>query len=1259
MNKPRIFISYKGKNHILRDRMSTLLRSFDACPLVDTDFMQGIPSEQYLDRIPEVLKQEADAVVILITKEMNDAPDQCRREADAASLLHLPVFCFRYGSEPIDRGLLYPLMNAEWIWLRDPEDRTKEAQAAEEIVTVLKQGNTRLGRNDTAAVLRDQADQLEERFRKIPPVPLPKPFFPEILPQVQMPGEDAVDLIKWFSVPGRNGCYILTGEGGAGKSTSLKALCHTDASFIPVYIPVRELNRREYDMDHPVLNYIGRTLLELDPRTLDLSHYVPELLKALCPHQAYLFLIDGINEATRFSEAVEDVHILHSIPGLNMVISARNRSGFENRAGYIHAEALPLTADQILELSIVHPVQIPAVLNERIYDLMRNPLILTMLINAYDRVDYEELNTENLADYTLADMISMCLRAQLSRQGYRMDHEVQADVRILIPLAMAYMHINGGLKDSIIDSFEFTDAVETVAKEILVPFGRRLPILLDNVTAEEEIILRRNISEYIREMRRNTLDFSEDQSDRSVSLLKHEMHFLEDAGRNGEVRWTHQTILDWFISRGIAILCQIASISHSEAAFAAYEWSEKWMDEISGPIRDSDRNSALYDDSVEIGEILYGLMKENYKSRAYRDLLLRIANAHGLHKTSNACRITLSALNLAEALPDPVPEQDGKERKDFEKLNSLTASAAYGLCHINGGIPSGMTEPEIVQRAQRTFDACLSNLQYYSDTDRTGQIFIRTEQERIKTLKGAALQKLAELTDDPEEKRLDLMEALQIAEEVLDDRRRLFAEITADKTVPLDKRLEIRKRVPFSLTAVGTIHFKMGHYEEAIRSHEEALRLRRECLNDPDAEPIRKDVTKGLNENRVRILGCRVRQGIPDEQGLAEFCREFQEVAQAARKDHFYKESQNIANNFRTLIVHLYRMDGLSQDIRTRLETTAGVISSCYNELNRLKIDLTHELPWHSLRTAPAQLEKEEQIRFLERSFRQYIDSKAFRRLLEIFSFPGELTGDLDHDLPVLNEFAEKWNYRKGKERQAIRSEDPVATAHREEIFQIASALGMTKQDLNSISSAQYVLVPGGANTANQTRCILAKDICDHLELEKVAVIALGSLRVIPPEEKQNIRDYAPDAETEFDALAGGMESVFGLKTVLTREEDENGGIFQEWRNPQEQRQWRHCILCTPSVNGRRANTIDTFEHFLRLFHVQDKAEIVLATTALHANYQLLALVPAALEHGIHLSAVGREVPPNTTLPAEHFLQEIKATINTMNTFLAWKNAQH
>ena len=1249
MEHPRIFISYKGLNADRMEEVYALLKSFGACPKIDKEFIRD--GESYLDRIPDVLKQEADALIALVTEEMDAAPLQCKRELDSADLLHIPVYCIRYGTSDVDRGLMYPAMNADWIWIKDAEDREAQASAVQRIVSALQNGTVHPADSDTYAVLLDQGNDYLPKLKEAPLPVLPSPFFEEILPLLDLGNNEKKTLPEYFLSGNHGGCIVVTGEGGGGKSTSMKHLAHllrgTDA--YPVYIPVRQLNAGKYAGPHPVLRYIGEEIFHLRPDTVNIPSFLKDLFTALCPKYPIVFLADGLNEASGTADVTADLQSLCGIPGASVCITSRNSGSLRNRPGIHIAEALPLSDEQLRVLQHNHPVRILTDLNERILDLMRNPLLLTMMINAYDRVDYEELIAEDFSDYTLADVIRLCISAQLKRPGYRSDYEVQTDIQILIPVTMAYLFMNGRLKDSVADEYEFSDALSDMVNTVLEPLGNRLRALIGaGRDTDDEEQWRLYTVDYISDMKENPRRFSDMQAIRSVGFLKNTLKFLEDTGNPGEIRWTHQTVADWFIAEGISILCRIAAMKKTPAAEAAYDLSEQWLKGIASHINEQ-REDPLYDDCTEIGELVYGLLKDSYVSRGYRDLLIRVSNAHGLHKTSNACRITLSALKHAQ-----IPYEDMNpelEPEAYMKLTGLTASAAFGLCHTNGGLPDGMSETDILDIAEKTFYSCLERLNHYPSETAKQKRKIRFEDARFHTLVNAALIRKSDLCSDPVQKRNYVETVLKSSKEILEKRLLLQKDILADPEADDREKAEIRKQVPLSLTTIASTYWRMKEYEQAVAYHSEALRLRREMLKDPSCSAVFSQVRNGVNENRVRILGCLARIPLKDPDALKERFAEYRATADYAADNHFYKELNNICDNFRTQLRQIGTLEDMDEQLYAETAETARYLTEKYNSQSRIPVNLENELPSFAVYAPSSDLPIEEQIAGIKHAIARYIYSARFRQLLGYFGFAEEMTGDIGKDLPVLNLFVERWDYRKGRERQQIQNGDPTAQKYRDEIIETADRLGMMRQVISHITEADFILVLGGANLSNRTRCITGKDILENVRTKEVSVIALGSQRALPPEEKQRIRDFAPDAETEFDAIVKGMENTFGLKETERKETDDSGGIFLQWKSTGSH---RYYALCTPSVNGKRANTRDTFEHFLNVFQVKEKAEVALATTALYCNYQLLCLLPTALEHGIHLSVAGREVPVTTALSAEYFLQEIKAAVNAMNTFMAW-----
>ena len=64
-HRPRIFLSYKGVNSSRMEHVRRLLFEFGFEPRCDKEFIRD--GEVYLDRIPEVMRSEADAVLCLVT----------------------------------------------------------------------------------------------------------------------------------------------------------------------------------------------------------------------------------------------------------------------------------------------------------------------------------------------------------------------------------------------------------------------------------------------------------------------------------------------------------------------------------------------------------------------------------------------------------------------------------------------------------------------------------------------------------------------------------------------------------------------------------------------------------------------------------------------------------------------------------------------------------------------------------------------------------------------------------------------------------------------------------------------------------------------------------------------------------------------------------------------------------------------------------------------------------------------------------------
>ena len=195
-----------------------------------------------------------------------------------------------------------------------------------------------------------------------------------------------------------------------------------------------------------------------------------------------------------------------------------------------------------------------------------------------------------------------------------------------------------------------------------------------------------------------------------------------------------------------------------------------------------------------------------------------------------------------------------------------------------------------------------------------------------------------------------------------------------------------------------------------------------------------------------------------------------------------------------------------------------------------------------------------------------------------------------------INKLAEHWDYRQkmadGGERQAITTEDEFVAKHREEIIRCFHELGMLDEKTDIPLTPDYVLPLGGYGTSNLRRCLLAAQTCDRYPDRKLTVVALSSQRpIVQKDELDSIADFAPEAATEFAEMDMAMRKAFNLDKVARTKEHFKGNEKKHWievtyDTDDKLRTYHNLSAPCFDASRTRANTIDTFRHFLKCYKV-------------------------------------------------------------------------
>lgn len=297
----------------------------------------------------------------------------------------------------------------------------------------------------------------------------------------------------------------------------------------------------------------------------------------------------------------------------------------------------------------------------------------------------------------------------------------------------------------------------------------------------------------------------------------------------------------------------------------------------------------------------------------------------------------------------------------------------------------------------------------------------------------------------------------------------------------------------------------------------------------------------------------------------------------------------------------------------------------------------------------------EDRINELATSIANWIHSAPFSELVKLFGGAVLTNEPLREQIKYYNQFADVWDYRRkranGGERWMVQ-EDAFLSEHKTDIMENVSLLGLRDVVEPSIQP-DYILPLGGARMANLDRCVTAHEVCMKYQGKNIPVVALTGMRAINDIERASLEQYAPDAQTEYDAMCGGMTKAFGLmKSSYEERINTNDNINLCWAERKycnDQRQIH--ILSAPSSDPeRRANSMDTFEFFLERYKIEPESKILLVTSCIYVPYQLMKFTDLAIMKNIYVDCIGNKQNADapSVLNTASYLQELKATINAL-----------
>lgn len=296
----------------------------------------------------------------------------------------------------------------------------------------------------------------------------------------------------------------------------------------------------------------------------------------------------------------------------------------------------------------------------------------------------------------------------------------------------------------------------------------------------------------------------------------------------------------------------------------------------------------------------------------------------------------------------------------------------------------------------------------------------------------------------------------------------------------------------------------------------------------------------------------------------------------------------------------------------------------------------------------------------IEATLSSFVNCQSLRALVEAFGGHYPSNSELQN-LRYLLEFSSRWDYRAKATTRTENNENARWLVEKDSLSESQkSSLAVAKKDLGLVENASprhqtydYVWVLGGAKLSCLLRTRLAAEICKGLFSQPRKISLLGSSRPINESERVATNTYAPKAKTEFDLFLAAHDVIFPASSFSVSEE--------QGRN--QNSNW--CVLeygdgvsvlSAPSSmpDVRRANSLDTYLFFMKMYDVPSGSRILLITSEIYVPYQHLeAFRSVALRYDVSIETVGFPSSWGGELQGmmsdENFLQEIRSSIQSLN----------
>ena len=1082
---------------------------------------------------------------------------------------------------------------------------------------------------DTDFVTHDEASvddilQVSQRLSRRSDYGLSQATYSErLLPEVEFDGGSTIDNILSLTYEDRR-TYVIYANGGSGKSYSLKALWKKllTSGKIPLYVSVRNCYEKYGDQPHPLYSYLINTYEHFNCDAEGLPRYLNSTASG------WVLLLDGYNEAENITGIQNDLN--HIDEYVTVFLTARDKSfvaGLDaNSIIYLHLK--PLSEKTVREyIASYNDPQITALLNDpSMLVMLKNPMLLTMFCNSFDSSGYDyQLSDQSML--TPGQLIEKCVIAQL-RKTDSVHLRSLFTTLTLFPMAMADLYYSGGLSNMSTSRMEVT---------------RELNRLLGNLDVEE--LEGFYLLEYADSWR---IEVSDQEIDELTGFLRapnptdirREMTSFERIMRNvlqflstdaektrvtgGIYRFDHQTSLNWYISYGIYAMAQL--------------WPQRFEEIINVMHQEVGTVSENADDYEEQSEFVFDLIGDSCGLDCYRIFAADLFQRNFDRNTPKVYQLATQGISLYDTFRSNITDDEYADR---------VCTFCYSLYSLGKNTPVGQKEADIVRKYGDKLDQVIKVAERIKDDE-----FRDKTMAKINTIQGALCLGLRRLypSSHPEETKQEISaHQKQLAQKAWDYQSRALATRKALLENGSGRyRQEIINRITHSYTSLGTVSYYLADYDQSIRYQNMAYQARKAICDNPEMDSLyRNDALIRIPINLNRINGSTLAKGDISRDTLLEM---LEREIDLARINVNEKEVNGQISNFEREI----KLIGTDREV---LQKAFEAYENICDEFVRLfgylsdRLNRLHD----SLRSIELKVrETEKALKGID----EFINSSAFQDIVAIFNEGKGLT-----DLEEINKLAEQWDYRRkladGGERQAITSEDDFVAGYRQRLIDDFRQLGMLDEKTEEMPQPDYILPLGGFGSSNLKRCLLARKVADRYPDGTYEVIALSSHRKIVQEnEFEDIRHFAPQATSEFEEMDAAMKKAFDLDEITLLETHNQPDTRDYWskityHDRDDKKDYHNLSAPCYDENRSRANTSDTFRHFLSCFDVKPGSLIYLISTSLYEPYQMYILLPEAIKAGVRLQFIGCSYKQNDDeILATLCLVDLKSAVNAMFRFV-------